>query len=104
MANRGFTIQNELAPLNVELNIPPSFVAGNAHLTEVEVKESQTIAYLRIHVEIAIARIKKFKALNHMPLTLHGSVNQTWTVSFILCNFLPPLVQKSQQIKKLKQI
>ena len=84
MADRGFTIQNKLAPLNVELNIPPSFVAGNAHLTEVEVKESQTIAYLRIHVEIAIARIKKFKALNHMPLTLHGSVNQIWTVLFIL--------------------
>ena len=90
MADRGFTIENELAPLNVELNIP-SFLGGRAQLTKAEVEESQTVASVRIHVERAITRIKKFKALNHIPLTLHGSVNQIWTVSCILCNFLPPL-------------
>ena len=42
MAGRDFTIQNELPPLNVELNIP-SFLGGRVELTEVEVKESQTI-------------------------------------------------------------
>ena len=89
MADRGFTIQNEPAPLNAELNIP-SFPGGRAQLTEAEVKESQTIASVRIHVERAITRIEKFKALNHIPLTLHGSVNQIWTASCILCNFLPP--------------
>ena len=94
MTDRGFTIQNELAPLNVELKIP-SFLDGRAQLTEAEVKESQTIASVRIHFERAITRIKKFKALNHIPLTLHGSVNQIWTVSCILCNLLPPLIQKN---------
>ena len=45
-------------------------------LTEAEVKESQTIAFVQIRVERTIPRIKKFKALNHISLTLHGSVNQ----------------------------
>ena len=93
MADRSFTIQNELAPLNFKLNIP-SFLGGRAQLTDAEVKESQTIASVRIHVKRAITRIKKLKALNHIPLTLHGFVNQIWTVSCILCNFLPPLIQK----------
>ena len=60
MADRGFTIQNELAPLNVELNIP-SFIGGKTQLTEAEVKESQTISFVRIHVKRAITRIKKFR-------------------------------------------
>ena len=51
MADRSFTIQNEQAPLNVELN-NPSFVGGRAQLTEAEVNKSQTIASVRIHVEI----------------------------------------------------
>ena len=90
MAVRGFTIQNELGPLKVELTIP-SFLGGRAQLTEAEVKESQKIVSVRISVERPITRINRFKALNHIPLTLHGSVNQIWTVSCILCNFLPPL-------------
>ena len=95
MADRGFTIQNELAPLNVELNIP-SFLSGRAQLTEAEVKKSQTIASGRIHVGRAITRVKKFKeALNQIPLILHGSVNQIWTVSCILCNFLLSLIPKN---------
>ena len=75
MTDRSFKIQNEPAPLNVELKIP-SFLCGRAQTTEAEVKESQTTAPVRIHVERAITRIKKFKALNHIPLTLHGFVNQ----------------------------
>ena len=43
MADRGFTIQNEVAPLNVELNIP-SFLGSRAQLTEAVVKEIQTVA------------------------------------------------------------
>ena len=94
MADRGLTIQNELAPLSIELNIP-SFLSGRAQLTEAEVKESQTIASVRIRVGRAIIRIKKFKPLNYIPLTLNGSVSQIWTVSCILCNLLPHLIQKN---------
>ena len=44
MAARGFTIQNELAPLNVELNIP-SFLGGRAQLTKADFKESQNNSF-----------------------------------------------------------
>ena len=94
MAYRGFTITDLLKPLKVTLNIP-SFLSGRDQLTEDEVKESQTIASVRIHVERAIQRVKTFKQIrNEIPLTLHGTINQIWTVACLLCNFMPPLIQK----------
>ena len=96
MADRGFTIEDDLKAIKVHLNIP-SFLRGRDQLTAAEVKESQTIASVRIHVERAIQRIKKFKVIqNTIPLTLHGSVNQIWTVCCLLCNFLSPLIQKDK--------
>ena len=57
MADRGFTIEKELEPLNVTLNIP-SFLDGIDQFTTDKVKDSQTIASARIHVERAITRIR----------------------------------------------
>ena len=80
MTDCGFTIESELKELKVDLNIP-SFLGRRAQLTAAEVKESQTIASMRIHVKRAIQRVKKFKVIrNEMSLTLHGSANQLWTV------------------------
>lgn len=94
MADRGFTIENELSNIGVRLNIP-AFLGGRDHLTKAEVKESQTIAAVRIHIERAIQRIKKFKIIqNSIPLTLHGTVNQIWTVCCLLTNLLPPLIDE----------
>ena len=95
MADRGFKIQNELAPSKVEL-CNPSFLGGRVELTEKGVKQWQTIDSVRENVEKVITRIKKFKALNHITLTVHESVNQIWTVLCILCNSLPTLIQKTQ--------
>ena len=94
MADRGFDIQDLLSPLQVNLNIP-AFLSGRPQLTEAEVKDSQCIASVRIHVERAIQRIKFFRQIRcEVPLSLHGSINQMWTVTCLLCNFLPPLIQK----------
>ena len=94
MADRGFTISEQLKPLNVDLNIP-LFLAGIDQLSETEVLESQKKTSVRIHVERAIQRIKLFKQLrNKIPATLHGSINQIWTVTCLLCNFMAPLIQK----------
>ena len=50
IADRGFTIESDLKELKGDLNIP-SFLGGRAQLTAAKVKESQTIASVRIHVE-----------------------------------------------------
>ena len=93
MADRGFNIENLLKPLGVSLNIP-TLLHGREQLTNDEATESQTIASVRIHVERAIQRIKKFRQIrNEIPLVLHGSINQIWTVSCLLCNFMPHLIK-----------
>ena len=95
MVDRGFTIDEELKQLKVDLSIP-AFLGGRSQLTKAKVKESQTIASVRIHVERAISRIKKFRIVrNEIPLTFHGSINQIWTACCLLCNFMPPLIQNS---------
>ena len=55
MADRGFTIRDDLKPLHVHLN-KPAFLSGRDQITKDEVKESQGIASVRIHVERAIQR------------------------------------------------
>ena len=87
MTDCGFTIDEELKELKVNLNIA-AFVGGRSQLTKAEVKESQTIAFVRIHVERAISRIIR----NKIPLTFHGTINQIWTIWCLLCNFMPPLI------------
>ena len=72
MADRGFTISEDLKTLKVQLNIP-AFLGRRDQLSEEEVLNSQTIASVRIHVERAIQRVKKFKLIiNNIPLVLHG--------------------------------
>ena len=94
MADRGFIVSDEFENIGVSLNIP-AFLAGREQLTEAEVKESQTIASVRIHVERAIERVKRFRQIkNEIPLALHGTVNQMWTVCCLLCNLMPPLIVK----------
>ena len=58
MADRGFTIQEELKPLKVRLNIT-AFLSGRDQLTEAEMKESQGIHVERV---ISISLI-----VRHMP-------------------------------------
>ena len=62
MADRGFTIVEELKQLKVNLNIPV-FLRGRSQLTKAEIKEPQTIDLVRIHIEPAISRIKKFRII-----------------------------------------
>ena len=48
IADRGFTIEDDLKPFNVKLNIP-SFLENRDQLSHEEIQESQAIAYVRIH-------------------------------------------------------
>ena len=100
MADRGFTIHDQVARVGVSLNIP-AFLGGRDYLTKVEVKASQTVASVRIHVERAIQRMKTYSITrNEIPLTLHGSTNQIWTVICLLTNLAPPLIDESYKKEK----
>lgn len=63
MADRGFCIEDLLAPINCSLAIP-SFTKGKTQLSYEECKKSREIANLRIHVERVIGLIRnKFPIL-----------------------------------------
>ena len=62
MADKGFQIQDILAPLGVRLNTPP-FLASNSQMSVDDVTMTRKIARLRIHVERAIGRVKEFHIL-----------------------------------------
>lgn len=92
MADKGFDIQDVLAPLGVRLNIPP-FLSSNSQFSCEDVLKTKKIAKLRIHVERAIGRIKEFRILNStIPATMWDSLNELIYVCAMLCNFSPPLV------------
>ena len=85
MADRGFTIKESLARLNIHLNLPP-FMEGRSQLPPEDVQHGRSIASLRIHVERAIGRMKQFKILtNVFPLKMARIANQIVTACAYLC-------------------
>jgi len=92
MADKGFLIQDLLAPLGVRLNVPPLLKSGCQMASE-DVILTKKIAQLRVHVERAIGRVKNFLILqNTIPAAMWDTINQVVYVCCMLTNFDPPLV------------
>lgn len=92
MADRGFTVKDQLDSIGVELNIPP-FLEGRQQLPADQVQRGRYIASLRIHVERAIGRIKQFAILQGtFPLSMVRLLNQIVCVCAWLTNFHPVLL------------
>ncbi|XP_053399796.1 uncharacterized protein LOC123549883 [Mercenaria mercenaria] len=92
MADKGFTIKNLLNEKQATLNIPP-FLSSKRQFTQHEIKETEQIAKLRIHIERMNRRIKEYHLFDvPVPLSLLGSANQLWTVACLLSNFKGPIV------------
>ena len=92
MADKGFLIQDMLAPLGVRLNVPP-LQRSNSQMAAEDVILTKRIAQLRIHVERAIGRVKEFCILQGvLPAAMGDSINQIVYVCCMLTNFSPPLV------------
>ena len=96
MADRGFTVKDQLAKVGVELNIPP-FLEGRQQLPAEEVRRGRSIASLRIHVERAIGRMKTFNILKGtLPNTFARIADHIVSVCAWLTNFYPSLVPPPQ--------
>ena len=96
MADKGFTVRDQLRAVGVDLNIP-SFVTGGKQLTETEILHTRKIASVRIHVERAIGRIKNFAILKGtLPITMARLANQIVCVCAWLTSFQPSLVPPPQ--------
>ncbi|CAN7945686.1 unnamed protein product [Ixodes pacificus] len=94
MADKGFRIEEMLKKINVQLNIPPFLRKG--HFTTEEVKETEQIASLRIHVERRIQRIKNFHIYDRpVPISLAPVVSEMWAICVVLTNFQSPLMKAS---------
>ena len=92
MADKGFTIRDYLDCMGVKLNTP-IFLQDNAQFTAKEVCINQKIASQRIHVERYINRIKNFAIFDRpIPLSMHGSVNQIFTVCSFLVMYQDPII------------
>ncbi|XP_067260698.1 uncharacterized protein [Chanodichthys erythropterus] len=93
MADRGFLIREELLCRGASLVIP-AFTKGKNQLSHKEVIDSRKTANVRIHVERAIGRMKKFRILNTTwELGLVKSADNIVTIIAALVNLLPPLVK-----------
>ena len=85
MADRGFTVQDQLKAVGIDLSIP-AFLEGRTQLSASKVQQTRHIASVRIHVERCIGRIKNFSILKStLP-------NQILCVYAWLTAFQPSLV------------
>ena len=92
MADRGFTVKDQLSAVGVDLNIPP-FMQGRKQLPANEVFRGRQIASLRIHVERVIGRIKNYAILKtKLPISMARIANQIVCVCAWLVNFQPVLI------------
>ena len=93
MADRGFNLGDLVTKRNATLNIP--LFANGKQLSTKACTKTRRIASLRIHVDRAIQRMKKFRLLQGViPFSIAAVANQAVFVCAALCNLLNPLVKK----------
>lgn len=100
MADKGFKIEDILNAKGVHLNLPP-FLSSQGQFDIKQVKQTKSIAKVRIHVERVIRRLKEFHIFDsNLSLSSLGSINQIYTVICLLVNFQGPIVKDTSPEKK----
>ena len=84
MVDKGFLIDN-LVPCKIHR---PAFLTKGTQMSVGEVRHTQSVARLRVHVERLIRRVKEHKLFDTViPLSISGSINQLFAVSCLLINY-----------------
>lgn len=92
MADRGFTVAQELACMGVGLRTP-AHTKGKKQLSQRDTELSRELSRVRIHVERVIGRMKVYKLLrSRIPITLMRDVDDIVTVVAALCNMQPSVM------------
>ncbi|XP_074546804.1 uncharacterized protein LOC141805586 [Halichoeres trimaculatus] len=84
MVDKSFSVE-DCVPCKV---YKPTCLRQKAQLSEPEVRKTQSIAKLRVHVEGLIRRVKERKLFSTVvPVSLTGSINQLYAVACLLVNY-----------------
>ena len=97
MVDKGFNVADLTLQHGAKLHIPPFTRAKSGGkgrtLNQKEILKTRDIARLRIHVECAIRRMKKFKLIgNKFDTKLFPLLDQILIIVAVLSNFEPPLL------------
>ena len=85
LADRGFTIENEIAMSGAVLKVP-KFTRGKTQLPAKDVDYSRSLANVRIHVERVIGRLRKFTYLqSKIPISQVDLLDEVMT---IICSII----------------
>ncbi|XP_062584151.1 uncharacterized protein LOC134279217 [Saccostrea cucullata] len=99
MADKGFTIKEELSKLNLLLNIPP-MASSTSQMSVSDTILTEKIAKHRVHIERLIAKVKTYKILSvRIPTSLFKNINKIWSVCCHLTLFHDVFVTDSKHSK-----
>lgn len=86
-------VEKEVEEIGLQLNIPP-FARANRQMPHADVEMTKRIAKHRVHVERAIAKIKKFKIVSgQIPISRLVNINQIRYIVRMLSNFQPHIIK-----------
>ncbi|XP_076842458.1 uncharacterized protein LOC143487035 [Brachyhypopomus gauderio] len=84
MVDKGFLV-DDLVPCKIHR---PVFLKRCTRMPAYDVKHTQSVARLRVHVERCIRQVKEHKLFDTViPMSISGSINKLFTVSCLLVNY-----------------
>nr|XP_042913764.1 uncharacterized protein LOC122273833 [Parasteatoda tepidariorum] len=93
LADRGFLIHKELQKKNCNL-VTPHFLKNLIQFSVEEREENKKVSNLRVHVERAISRIKKYRYFKGtVPSQCFHEVNRIFFICAFFTNFSEPLIK-----------